>query len=123
MTFEDPIETPLWSLGQVLKWRKCLVSLPIDYTPRGKETDAKSLRDVLSAALRQTPAAVYVGETRSLSDWRELLDFAATGHLIVTTSHAGSLTECMDSLLRACDASSPSGRGSSLHPVFWALST
>lgn len=110
LTYEDPIEIPLWTLDQMMEWRERMQPLPIDYTPREKMVDALSLSQVLSAALRQTPAAVFVGETRELDDWRKLLDFAATGHLVVTTSHAGSLIECMDSLLRACKADSPAGR-------------
>jgi hypothetical protein len=72
-----------------------------DYTPRQKEKDARLLEDALSDALRQTPALFFVGETRNSEEWKVLLNFAATGHLIVTTAHAGSLVEAMHKIFEA----------------------
>jgi hypothetical protein len=81
-----------------------------DYTPREKDKDASRLRDALSDALRQTPALFLVGETRQKAEWKVLLDFAATGHLIVTTAHAGSLVEAMHKIFEALKVETPAER-------------
>jgi hypothetical protein len=105
VTFEDPIER---------RWRNPPVDPNadgIDYTPRQKRVDAESLAQVVTDALRQTPSALYVGEVRDDSDWSWLLRFAQTGHLAVTTTHAGSLTEGMIRLLRASRCRTAADRG------------
>jgi hypothetical protein len=115
VTFEDPIErlytnlTDKGSLYLALKPGKELAET--SYTPRQKQTDAGLLRDALSDALRQTPAVFFVGETRSKEEWEVLLDFAATGHLIVTTAHAGSLVEAMRKIFEARQVQTPADRG------------
>ncbi|MDO8588379.1 MAG: ATPase, T2SS/T4P/T4SS family [Armatimonadota bacterium] len=82
----------------------------VDYTPRELHVDTKSLRDGLQDALRQTPTVVYVGEIRDRSDWLEIFKFAGSGHLIVTTTHASTLVEAMDSILKAHGAKTPAQR-------------
>jgi hypothetical protein len=103
VTFEDPIEM-FYARDEVVVGN-LRVSLglggEINYTPRQKQKDAGFLRDALADALRQTPAVFFVGETRSKEEWEVLLDFAATGHLIVTTAHAGSLIEAMRKIFEA----------------------
>jgi type IV secretory pathway ATPase VirB11/archaellum biosynthesis ATPase len=83
----------------------------IDYTPREIGTDVSSVDAALQDALRQTPSVVYIGETRRMDQWKTVIDFAGTGHLVVTTAHAGSLTEAMDRILQANDANTPVRRG------------
>ena len=83
----------------------------VDYTPRQRGIDVDSLRDALQDALRQTPTLYFVGETREPADWRSLLAFAGSGHLVVTTSHAGGLVETLSRILRAVDAKTPELRG------------
>lgn len=68
------------------------------------------LRDALMDALRQTPALYFVGETRSKDEWKVLLDFAATGHLIVTTAHAGSLIEAVHKIFESLSVETPAER-------------
>ncbi len=98
LTYEDPIEKYLDGLDQ------------IDYTPREKGKDAVNVAEVVNDALRQTPKVLFVGETRAQEDWRKLLEFAGTGHLVITTTHAGTLTEAMANLLRATEANSATVR-------------
>ena len=105
VTFEDPVERLFADhgpCGDLSPW----IAMPrssetTDYTPRQKEKDARLLEDALSDALRQTPALFFVGETRNTEEWKVLLNFAATGHLIVTTAHAGSLVEAMHKIFEA----------------------
>jgi hypothetical protein len=104
ITFEDPVERYWFQNPEKAK------ETGIDYTPREKGTDAPSLKEAITAALRQTPSVFYAGETRDPEDWKELLRFASTGHLCVTTSHAASLTEAMGQMLRAVGANSPARR-------------
>jgi Tfp pilus assembly pilus retraction ATPase PilT len=64
----------------------------------------------MSDALRQTPDLVYVGEIRKPDEIKTVLDFAETGHYIVSTMHASSVNETMQRILNACEANSPSER-------------
>jgi Tfp pilus assembly pilus retraction ATPase PilT len=105
LTFEDPIETRYTESPQKAR------ELGVDYTPREKGTDVMSLEDAVDDALRQTPAVFYVGEVRRAEDWRTLLEFAGTGHLVVTTAHAGSLVEAIERILAAVRAVTPADRG------------
>lgn len=82
----------------------------VDYTPRQKKDDALSLQQALRDALRQTPKVFFVGETRKKKDWQELIDFAGTGHLVITTAHAGSLLDAMHKIFLATEAKTPTDR-------------
>lgn len=104
VTFEDPIEK-YWS-----RTPKEAAATGIDYTPREKRQDVGSLREAVDAALRQTPALFFAGETREPKDWKQLFRIATTGHLCLTTTHAGSLTETMGNLMHAMGATTPAGR-------------
>jgi hypothetical protein len=104
VTFEDPIDK-YWASDP-----KKARSTGIDYTPREYSKDVASLEEAVTAALRQTPRVFFVGETRRPEDWKELSRFASTGHLCVTTSHAGSLTEAMGQIFQATEASTPARR-------------
>lgn len=96
-TFEDPIERHF--------------ELPdVSYTPREKGRDVSNLAEAISNALRQKPAVMFIGETRDPAEWELLLKFAGTGHLVVTTAHAGSLVEAMGNILQATRAGDPTAR-------------
>jgi Tfp pilus assembly pilus retraction ATPase PilT len=120
VTFEDPIEKFYELPGESKAPRFSVAMLAakngIDYTPREKgnayekDKDVESLKDALEDALRQTPTILFVGETRDKGDWRRLVDFAGTGHLIVTTAHAGSLTEAMHKIFVALKVRTPAER-------------
>jgi hypothetical protein len=120
VTFEEPIEKFYAGIG-VSEAPNRSVRMPaqtegIDYTPRErgeahqKGKDVGALHEALGDALRQTPTVLFVGETREKRDWRRLIDFAGTGHLIVTTAHAGSLTEAMNKILEALRVKTAAGR-------------
>lgn len=99
VTFEDPIEKYLGKKG-----------VEADYTQRERPIDARNLNEVVENALRQTPKVVFVGETRDPRDWKKLLEFAGTGHLVVTTAHAGSLVEAVGNILQETESSTPATR-------------
>lgn len=116
VTFEDPVER-FYVHEQVdgcSPWAAVQLSTDpatnSDYTPRQKEKDAHRLQEALSDALRQTPALFFVGETREREEWKVLLDFAATGHLILTTAHAGSLVEAMHKIFEALQVETAADR-------------
>lgn len=117
VTFEDPIEKYFAAdtyapsgLHSQLDVSMMALEKKIDYTPRQHVADVKTLKASLKDALRQTPKVFFVGETREKNDWRELIDFAGTGHLIVTTAHAGSLIEAMHKIFLATEAKTPADR-------------
>jgi hypothetical protein len=82
----------------------------VDYTPREKGKDVRDLGQAFADALRQTPTVFFVGEVRDRREWAEVLEFAGTGHLVVTTAHAGSLLEAMIKILSAVEAETPADR-------------
>jgi hypothetical protein len=100
VTFEDPIEKDFRQAG---------IS-DVDSTQREKARDADNLTEVLQNALRQTPRVLFVGETRRPRDWKQLLEFAGTGHLVMTTAHAGSLVEAVGNILQETDSRTPATR-------------
>ncbi|HEY6229901.1 MAG TPA: ATPase, T2SS/T4P/T4SS family [Pyrinomonadaceae bacterium] len=106
VTFEDPIEQyyvippARHEVADIDNLRYLLNALNLDYTPREKGFDAHNLDEVIKGALRQTPAVLFVGETRDKRDWRDLLEFAGSGHLVITTSHASSVVEAMSRIFR-----------------------
>lgn len=81
----------------------------VDYTPRELKVDVKSVSKALTDALRQTPSAVFISEIRK-DGWKDLLNFAGTGHLVFATGHAGSLAEAMRKILKEMDAATPAAR-------------
>jgi len=110
VSFEDPIEK--WQLA---KHSEPTIPIPLDapmrsiaydfcFTPRQKSVDVSGLSDALLDAKRQTPTCFFVGEVRDEGEWRDILSFAGTGHLIVVTTHAASLNETMARLLSAVGA-------------------
>jgi hypothetical protein len=117
ITYEDPVEeyyirnpaTPTTPLA-LKDLEKLLEALHVDYTPREKNEDATTLQAVLKDALRQTPTVLFIGETRDREDWKELLQFAGSGHLVVTTSHAGSVVEAMNGIFRDTETKTPAQR-------------
>lgn len=106
VTFEDPIEV-------YFDWDGVRNGVPdvgkppmnrCDYTPRQRGVDYDRLEAGLQDALRQTPTVVYIGEIRDRREWRCVLELAATGHLVITTSHAASVAGCLDTLMAAVGA-------------------
>jgi hypothetical protein len=104
VTYEDPIESWFAESPQQASESGFM------YTPRQKGTDVQDLDKAVTDALRQKPALLYVNEIRSDDDWRSILFFAGTGHLAVTTTHAGSLVETFARIFRAMRANSAAAR-------------
>lgn len=104
VTYEDPIES--WFAYSPNEANRA----GFEYTPRQKGFDVDKLKDGVADALRQKPALLYVGEVRSDDDWKALLSFAGTGHLAVTTTHAGSLARTFGGILAALQADTPADR-------------
>ena len=77
----------------------------LDLTPRQLFVDTLTLEAALIDALRQKPSAFAVDEVRADADWKALLNYANTGHLAITTAHAGSLDMGMNKILSAVEAS------------------
>src|SRR5687768_13515736 len=117
VTFEDPIEeyfikNPTTDLApaNLDELTGLLTAFNLDYTPRQKQIDCDTLIRVIKDAKRQTPAVLFVGETRDPEDWKQLLDFGSSGHLVFTTSHSGSVMEAMSQILRDTKTETPSQR-------------
>jgi hypothetical protein len=113
VTLEDPIEARLYNCDHFDPFDPTKeAERLVDYTPRDKSRgDYKQLADALTDALRQTPTAVLVGEVRTKRDWQAIIDFAGTGHLVITTAHAGSVTETLAKIIEAAGAKEPEDLG------------
>lgn len=145
VTCEDPVETYYRDDSDQIKdgdekdfWPPEITDFSqVDYTPRSgrknpsKRKNKKSsdpgddgqahLSQALEDALRQTPSVFYAGELRGKEDLKSALDFASTGHFIVGTAHAGSLTEAFDLLLSAAKARNPAKRGQVVQRVLGVI--
>lgn len=112
---EDPIEKLFWpghkTSNRVEVWNAAARVRGFDYTPRKLRLDVDSLQQALLDAKRMTPSLVFIGETRSKADWAKLVDFAGSGHFVVTTTHAGSLVETLQRICKAVKAETPAERG------------
>jgi twitching motility protein PilT len=86
ITIEDPIE-------YLHRPQKSLVN------QRQIGADASSFNDALVAALRQDPDVVLVGEIRELNTIRTAITAAETGHLVLTTVHAGDCVGTIERLV------------------------
>lgn len=114
ITLEDPLEECLFEGDTSESQVKC----PFDYTPRDKTRgDYNTLAEALNDALRQTPTVVYVGEVRDVADWKAVMEFAGTGHLIITTTHAGSVTETLAKVFDSVEARDPEDMGRIAHRI------
>src|SRR4030081_1219005 len=83
MTIEDPIEF-------LHTHKKCIVN------QRELGSDAQSFSMALTAALRQDPHVILVGEMRDLETISTALTAAETGHLVFGTLHTQSAPSTID---------------------------
>ncbi len=75
LTIEDPIEF-------VFKHQKSIVN------QREIGTDTESYETALMNALRESPDMIMIGEIRDRMTMQEVINFANTGHLCLSTLHA-----------------------------------
>ena len=86
MTIEDPIE---FLHGH----KKCIVN------QRELGSDAQSFAAALTAALRQDPDVILVGEMRDLETISTALTAAETGHLVFATLHTQDAAQSIDRII------------------------
>lgn len=86
VTIEDPIEF-------VHQHRNCII------TQRDVGVDTFSFSMALKNTLRQRPDVVLIGEIRDKDTLEHALHFSETGHLCVSTLHAGSVSQAIERIL------------------------
>lgn len=108
VTIEDPIEylhAPIQSL----------------VNQRQVGADARSFNDALVASLRQDPDVILVGEVRDLDTIRTAITAAETGHLVLTTVHAGDCVGAIERLVSVFPADEQHGIRRQLSLVLRAI--
>ena len=118
----DPVETNVLRKGDTgseLEFMKFLTdgTAKVNYTKRVLGIDVESVKSALANALRETPAVVVISELREEDDFKAVLEFAATGHLVLATAHNSSLVDAMEKLMRMFKATTPSMRSTLAHRV------
>lgn len=86
LTVEDPIEF-------LLPHRLSIVG------QREVGLDTPSYELALQDGMREAPDVIMVGEVRSRDTMRHALNYADTGHLVLTTLHATSANQALDRLI------------------------
>ena len=61
--------------------------------------DTPSYEQALQDGMREAPDVIMVGEVRSRETMRQALNYADTGHLVLTTLHATSSNQALDRLI------------------------
>lgn len=86
LTIEDPIEF-------LHRHKKCIVN------QREVGADAENFSLALTAALREDPDVILVGEMRDLDTISTALTAAETGHLVFATLHTQSTAQTVDRII------------------------
>jgi hypothetical protein len=87
----DPVESDLVSESRDTD--PGVISNEVLQTKRNIPKDVPNLGQFSKDALRQKPSVVTISELRDKRDFVQAMHLASTGHLVVTTAHAGSLKE------------------------------
>jgi type II secretory ATPase GspE/PulE/Tfp pilus assembly ATPase PilB-like protein len=82
ITVEDPVEIKLPFASQTSINPKKHIGYP----------------EALKAALRQDPDCIMIGELRDIASTKIAFEAALTGHLVITSLHAGNVTEAVQRL-------------------------
>lgn len=69
------------------------------FTQREIGIHAPDYATAIEDALRSKPNVIVIGEMLNPATARAALHAATTGHLVITTAHAGSVTEAIDSFI------------------------
>jgi len=86
ITVEDPIEYDIPHHQSVVSQREI-----------GIDTD--SYQKAFRSVLRQSPDVLMVGEVRDRNTIQQVMEFADTGHLCLTTLHANSSTQTFERII------------------------
>lgn len=108
-------------LDRINQTRRChIVTIedPIEYLHRSAMSlvnqrqvgsDTSGFNEALVASLRQDPDVILVGEIRDLSTIRTAITAAETGHLVLTTVHAGDCVGAIERLVSVFPADEQHG--------------
>ena len=86
ITIEDPVEYVHPHLG-------CMV------TQREVGVDTQNWENALKNTLRQAPDVIQIGEIRTKETMEYAINFAETGHLVLSTLHANSSNQALDRII------------------------
>nr|MDJ0958580.1 type IV pilus twitching motility protein PilT [Arenicellales bacterium] len=86
ITIEDPIE-------YIFKEQRCIIS------QRELGVDATTFPMAMTAALREDPDVILLGEMRELETMETALTAAETGHLVFSTLHAPATAETVTRMI------------------------
>jgi len=86
ITIEDPVEYVHPHIG-------CMI------TQREVGTDTLSWEAALKNTLRQAPDVIQIGEIRTRETMEYAINFAETGHLVLSTLHANSANQALDRII------------------------
>ncbi|TXH04314.1 MAG: PilT/PilU family type 4a pilus ATPase [Nevskiaceae bacterium] len=86
ITIEDPIEYVHPHIG-------CMI------TQREVGADTMSWDNALKNTLRQAPDVILIGEIRTRETMEYAINFAETGHLVLSTLHANSANQALDRII------------------------
>ncbi|MFP5357358.1 MAG: PilT/PilU family type 4a pilus ATPase [Gammaproteobacteria bacterium] len=86
ITIEDPVEYVHPHIG-------CII------TQREVGADTLSWEHALKNTLRQAPDVILIGEIRTRETMEYAINFAETGHLVLSTLHANSANQALDRII------------------------
>lgn len=66
--------------------------------------EGETFGSALVSAMRYTPRYIFLGELRKSSDASQALRAAISGHLVISTIHAGSIEEAINSMIKLTSA-------------------